>query len=254
MGSLGAVSAENQREANIEIATADGFVRPPLLNFFMTRYTAAYAAEIAAFVRRGRDRDAAADHGRGRPDGAGARRRRAEVGDRRADRRGLRDPRMTRRARPLRRACRSGAGVLRAGFQMDSLCAGPKRKQQRADAHPREGTAMNRRSIPHVDHGARRARAFGAGRLRAGRHHHPRLGAEPELSVLRAHAQPDQGRGRGRGRVADRERRPELGAEADRRRRGRARAGRERHRDLAARRQRAGAGRRTGRRRPASRS
>ncbi len=30
-------------------ATA-GFTRPPLLDFFMSRYTAAYAAEIAAFV------------------------------------------------------------------------------------------------------------------------------------------------------------------------------------------------------------
>lgn len=50
LGSLGAVSVENHREANIEIATAAGFARPPLLNFFMSRYTAAYAAEIAAFV------------------------------------------------------------------------------------------------------------------------------------------------------------------------------------------------------------
>ena len=49
-GSLGAVSAENHRQANIEIATRDGYARPPLLDFFMTRYTAAYAAEIAAFV------------------------------------------------------------------------------------------------------------------------------------------------------------------------------------------------------------
>ena len=46
----GSVSAENMREANIEIANAEGFTRPPLLNFFMTRYIAAYAAEIAAFV------------------------------------------------------------------------------------------------------------------------------------------------------------------------------------------------------------
>ena len=44
------VAAENQREVSIEIATAAGFTRPPLLDFFMTRYTAAYAAEIAAFV------------------------------------------------------------------------------------------------------------------------------------------------------------------------------------------------------------
>lgn len=49
-GSAGALSAENHREANIEIATAQGYTRPPLLNFFMTRYIAAYANEIAAFV------------------------------------------------------------------------------------------------------------------------------------------------------------------------------------------------------------
>ena len=50
LGSLGAVSAMNMAEANIEIADKDGFHRPPLLNFFMSRYTAAYAAEIAGFV------------------------------------------------------------------------------------------------------------------------------------------------------------------------------------------------------------
>ena len=50
LGSGGMVSAENQREVSIEIASGAGFVRPPLLDFFMTRYTAAYAAEIAAFV------------------------------------------------------------------------------------------------------------------------------------------------------------------------------------------------------------
>ena len=49
-GSAGVVSARNTHEANIEVATADGYTRPPLLNFFMTRYTAAYANEIAAFV------------------------------------------------------------------------------------------------------------------------------------------------------------------------------------------------------------
>jgi myo-inositol 2-dehydrogenase / D-chiro-inositol 1-dehydrogenase len=50
-GSQGSVSAENHREANIEIANADGYLRPPLLNFFMSRYVAAYANEIAAFVQ-----------------------------------------------------------------------------------------------------------------------------------------------------------------------------------------------------------
>jgi myo-inositol 2-dehydrogenase / D-chiro-inositol 1-dehydrogenase len=49
-GSGGMVAAENQREADIEIANGEGFTRPPLLNFFMTRYTSAYANEIAAFI------------------------------------------------------------------------------------------------------------------------------------------------------------------------------------------------------------
>ncbi|NCO20759.1 MAG: inositol 2-dehydrogenase [Rhodobacterales bacterium] len=49
-GSLGSVSAHNTHTARIEIADADGYHRPPLLDFFMSRYTAAYAAEIAAFV------------------------------------------------------------------------------------------------------------------------------------------------------------------------------------------------------------
>jgi myo-inositol 2-dehydrogenase/D-chiro-inositol 1-dehydrogenase len=50
LGSEGSVAAENMREANIEIANAKGFTRPPLLDFFMSRYTIAYANEIAAFV------------------------------------------------------------------------------------------------------------------------------------------------------------------------------------------------------------
>jgi len=50
LGSAGMVAAENQREASVEIATGSGFTRPPLLDFFMTRYTSAYAAEIATFV------------------------------------------------------------------------------------------------------------------------------------------------------------------------------------------------------------
>jgi myo-inositol 2-dehydrogenase/D-chiro-inositol 1-dehydrogenase len=55
LGSAGMVAAENQREVSIEIASGAGFVRPPLLDFFMTRYTAAYAAEIAAFIAGVRD-------------------------------------------------------------------------------------------------------------------------------------------------------------------------------------------------------
>ncbi|MGV0911961.1 inositol 2-dehydrogenase [Martelella sp. FOR1707] len=50
LGSLGSVTAENQRPVSIEIANKDGYTRPPLHDFFMTRYTAAYAAEISAFI------------------------------------------------------------------------------------------------------------------------------------------------------------------------------------------------------------
>lgn len=50
-GSKGSVSAENTLEANITVADADGYRRPPTLNFFMSRYTAAYANEISAFVK-----------------------------------------------------------------------------------------------------------------------------------------------------------------------------------------------------------
>ena len=35
---------------SIEIANGDGYTRPPLHDFFMTRYTEAYANEIAAFI------------------------------------------------------------------------------------------------------------------------------------------------------------------------------------------------------------
>ncbi len=51
LGSKGAISAENVHQSRTMLADADGFSRPPLLDFFMTRYTAAYAAEIAAFVQ-----------------------------------------------------------------------------------------------------------------------------------------------------------------------------------------------------------
>jgi myo-inositol 2-dehydrogenase/D-chiro-inositol 1-dehydrogenase len=50
-GSRGAIAAENQRAVSIEIATAEGFTRPPLHDFFMTRYTSAYAREIAEFIK-----------------------------------------------------------------------------------------------------------------------------------------------------------------------------------------------------------
>jgi myo-inositol 2-dehydrogenase / D-chiro-inositol 1-dehydrogenase len=49
-GAKGSVAAENQRPVSIEVASAAGYTRPPLHDFFMTRYTEAYAAEIAAFI------------------------------------------------------------------------------------------------------------------------------------------------------------------------------------------------------------
>ncbi|QFY60436.1 inositol 2-dehydrogenase [Rhizobium grahamii] len=49
-GSKGMVSAENQRPVSIEVANGDGYTRPPLHDFFMTRYTEAYANEIASFI------------------------------------------------------------------------------------------------------------------------------------------------------------------------------------------------------------
>jgi len=62
-GSLGLVTAENQRAASIELANADGYTRPPLFDFFMTRYVAAYAAEIAAFIATVADGAAASPSG-----------------------------------------------------------------------------------------------------------------------------------------------------------------------------------------------
>jgi myo-inositol 2-dehydrogenase / D-chiro-inositol 1-dehydrogenase len=50
LGSLGMAAAENHGENRITLADKDGFHQAPLLNFFMSRYTAAYANEIASFV------------------------------------------------------------------------------------------------------------------------------------------------------------------------------------------------------------
>ncbi len=50
LGEKGLVSADNLRATNVEIANGAGYLREPLLNFFMTRYTEAYRAEITAFV------------------------------------------------------------------------------------------------------------------------------------------------------------------------------------------------------------
>ncbi|WP_200832628.1 inositol 2-dehydrogenase [Candidatus Halocynthiibacter alkanivorans] len=63
-GSDGMIAAENQRPVSIEIANGDGFTRPPLHDFFMTRYTEAYAAEIAAFVAAINDGTAATPSGK----------------------------------------------------------------------------------------------------------------------------------------------------------------------------------------------
>ncbi|QKV18512.1 inositol 2-dehydrogenase [Oricola thermophila] len=62
-GSKGAVAAENERPVLIEVANADGYTRPPLHDFFMTRYVAAYAAEIATFVSVVRDGEAPSPSG-----------------------------------------------------------------------------------------------------------------------------------------------------------------------------------------------
>ncbi|WP_181708623.1 inositol 2-dehydrogenase [Chthonobacter rhizosphaerae] len=50
-GSKGLASAENVRLTTLEVANEAGYRRAPLLDFFMTRYTAAYANEIAAFLK-----------------------------------------------------------------------------------------------------------------------------------------------------------------------------------------------------------
>ncbi|MFM2350442.1 MAG: inositol 2-dehydrogenase [Pseudomonadota bacterium] len=62
-GSKGVVSAENQRPVSIEVANASGYTRPPLHDFFMTRYTEAYAAEITAFIEAVGTKKAAAPSG-----------------------------------------------------------------------------------------------------------------------------------------------------------------------------------------------
>ena len=49
-GSIGMVAAQNEHPVQIEVATAEGYTRPPLHDFFLTRYTSAYANEINAFI------------------------------------------------------------------------------------------------------------------------------------------------------------------------------------------------------------
>ena len=50
-GSEGAASVGNVHSSRTEIATQAGYTRPPLEDFFMSRYKDAYAIEIAAFVK-----------------------------------------------------------------------------------------------------------------------------------------------------------------------------------------------------------
>ncbi len=63
-GSKGMVAAENQRPVSIEVANDKGYTRPPLHDFFMTRYIDAYANEIAAFI------DTMSRKGKASPSGA----------------------------------------------------------------------------------------------------------------------------------------------------------------------------------------
>ncbi len=49
-GERGMLRAENQLETTVELATAEGFRRPPAQHFFLERYEAAYLAEMRAFV------------------------------------------------------------------------------------------------------------------------------------------------------------------------------------------------------------
>jgi myo-inositol 2-dehydrogenase/D-chiro-inositol 1-dehydrogenase len=49
-GSLGLLSAGNQRATTVEHANAAGYVRDPALPFFLERYADAYRLEIDAFI------------------------------------------------------------------------------------------------------------------------------------------------------------------------------------------------------------
>ena len=49
-GSMGSVAADNHHQSQVTIANGNGFTRPPLLDFFMSRYIEAYASEIKHFV------------------------------------------------------------------------------------------------------------------------------------------------------------------------------------------------------------
>ena len=49
-GSAGSVAADNHHQSRITVANGHGYTRPPLLDFFMTRYIVAYGAEIKHFI------------------------------------------------------------------------------------------------------------------------------------------------------------------------------------------------------------
>lgn len=49
-GSKGVVDVANFHENTLRVGTAEGYISAPLMNFFMTRYIPAYAAEIAEFI------------------------------------------------------------------------------------------------------------------------------------------------------------------------------------------------------------
>ena len=49
-GSAGCVAADNHHQSRITSANAQGYTKPPLLDFFMDRYVSAYVAEIEHFV------------------------------------------------------------------------------------------------------------------------------------------------------------------------------------------------------------
>ncbi len=49
-GSIGMVAAQNEHPVQIEVATDEGYTRPRLHDFFLTRYSSAYANEISAFI------------------------------------------------------------------------------------------------------------------------------------------------------------------------------------------------------------
>jgi myo-inositol 2-dehydrogenase/D-chiro-inositol 1-dehydrogenase len=62
-GSIGMVAAENLRPVSIELVNENGYTRPALHDFFMTRYIDAYANEIGAFI------DAVTEGRKGSPGG-----------------------------------------------------------------------------------------------------------------------------------------------------------------------------------------